>query len=192
MTTLFLIFVVLVVFHFIVEGIIAPSERSKIRLQLFALRDEIRMTKIDYGNTFNNELYDHLEAHANKSIHLLHNYNIIGIWRAIRAETRDNELLRQVNERINRFYALLNDSAVPNLKTLHVKSLWNTFKGFLFNSLGWLPYFVVPILVVALVLLATSMIKRVKKRCRFMVTGLLEMPDRDFQQHFPNSPTGSA
>ena len=59
MTILFLIFVVLVVFHFIVESVVAPSERSKIRWELFALRDKIRMLKIEHGHGLDNELYDH-------------------------------------------------------------------------------------------------------------------------------------
>lgn len=156
MTTLFFIFVVLVIFHFIAEGIIAPSERSKIRLELFSLRDRIRMAKIDYRQEFDNELFDHLQDHTNKSIHLLHNYTIFGLLSAFKAERKNDPLFEKVKIRMDRFYGLLRDSKVPKIEVIHFKSLLYTFKGFAYNSLGWLPYVAIPFVAVSLVMMLTS------------------------------------
>ncbi|MCC7307708.1 MAG: hypothetical protein IT173_09080 [Acidobacteria bacterium] len=189
MTVIFLIFVGLVVYHFIIEGIIAPSERSKIRLKLFGLRDQVRMAKIAYKHEFDNELYDHLQAHANKSIHLLHNYNIVGLWSALRAERRKEPLSKTVAERMSRFYRLLEQSTVPELGVLHLKSLFFTVLGFIFNSLGWLPYIVIPVVIGGLTLFATRMVQTVRRKGSNLITGLLEMPEGEFRRHFPNTPT---
>ncbi len=187
MTILFLIFLVLVVYHFVVESIIAPSERSKIRLELFALRDQIRMAKIEYGHNFDNELYDHLQSHTNKSIHMLHHHNIVGAWQAIRSMATKDDLYKRVIERQNRFNDLLENTAVQGLEDIHGKTMWELFKGFLFNSLGWLPYVSIPLLIGAFVLFATSMFASARKRFSNAATGLLEMPDGEFRRFFPSA-----
>lgn len=187
MTTLFLIFVALAVFHFVVEGIIAPSERSKIRLQLFGLRDEVRMAKIEHKHELDNELFDHLQSHANKSIHLLHNYNLVGLFQTIQAKRRNDSLYRTMKARMARFDSLVDGSKVPGMREMHLRSVLYTGKGFFYNSLGWLPYVAVPILAGSAALVLTSMFKRAQKRCVAWLTGLLEMPEGDFRRYFPSS-----
>lgn len=189
MTTLFVIFLLLVVAHLIMEGIIAPSERSKVRLDLFALRDEIRSAKIDYPHEFSDELYDHMQSHVNKSIHLLHNYNIVGLIQAIRLERKNPK----VDERMKRFYDQLYKSNVPGLFRIHLNSLLCTGLGLVLNSVGWAIYFFFPILIssvafIALYLFLTRAFSSIKERCGRLIAAILEIPDYLFTRFFPTVP----
>jgi hypothetical protein len=187
MTTLFLIFVALVVLHFIIEGIIAPSERSKVRLELFALRDRVRHTKIDNPVEFDDELYDHMQEHVNRSIHLLHNYNLAGVFRAIWADYKKEPSWLEADAKAARFYELLGESKVEGLDVIHRSSMFFTLTGAIFNTLGWLPYVFIPGILVWLTLFATRMFKSVRVFCRTRLTALLEMPDPIFEETFPSS-----
>lgn len=187
MTILFLIFVVVVVLHFVIEGIIAPSERNKIRLELFTLRDEVRRTKIEAGREFNDELYDHMESHVNKSIRLLHNYNIVGLFQAIRESRKDSDMFKKAKQRTARFYELLGQSSIPRVDAMHVRNLIYTLKGSFFNSLGWLPYLTLPLLMILGVILVTRMYGKVRRWCGFAITSILELPERTFDRLFPGT-----
>lgn len=187
MTTLFFVFVILVVAHFILEGIIAPSERCKVRLNLFALRDEIRNRKIEYGNAFDDDLYEHMQAHTNKSIHLLHNYNIVGLFRAYRRKQHD----ARIAERMEHFYELLYASEVPGLAGIHLKSLLYTGKGLILNSAGWIIYLsplLIAIAFLALLLFVTNAYRKGKEKCGKLLTALLELPENMFNRYFPAPP----
>jgi hypothetical protein len=186
MITLFFIFLVLVIVHFILEGIIAPSERSKIRLDLFALRDEIRRAKIEYGSEFNDELFSHMQSHTNKSIHLLHNYNIVGFYQGIRNEKAHQQAIA----RVDRFYELLFESNNPELQKFHIRNVLYTVKGLLVNSAGWGIYFF-PFFVLAFAAYMVQKVVRSKalsainSRIGRFIAGILELPEALFVRLFP-------
>jgi len=46
----------LAVYHFVYEGILAPSFRLKLRFELFELRDELRKLKISHAEDLRDEI----------------------------------------------------------------------------------------------------------------------------------------
>lgn len=173
-TALFFIFVALVVFHFVYEGIIAPSWRFEQRMKLFAIRDEIRLLKIDLGEAFDDEVYDHLQEGMNKQIALLHNINISGVISAIRLVTGNRELTRKLEEIESR----VRNSEIARVKELYNKTLPMSFASALgINSGGWI-FYAVP-LFVFMVITSVAMVKIVR-----FVNKLTEVPDDKLKEAF--------
>lgn len=138
-TVLFFIFIILVVFHFIYDGIIAPSLRHEIRLELFELRDRLRMLKIEYNKQLSDELFAEIQDTINKQIRILHEINIIGIIEAIQFSHNNSE----IDAKINRFESLLNDCELKEIREIYQENAFVFIKAIAANSGGW-AIFVIP------------------------------------------------
>lgn len=159
-TTLFFIFVILVVFHFIYDGIIAPSLRHEIRLELFELRDRLRMLKIEHNEQLSDELFAELQDTINKQIRILHEINILGVIEAIQFSRNNNEM----DAEIRNFETLLNNCELEEIKDISNKTAFAFMKAIAANSGGW-AIFVIPVALIGLVsLVAIGRIMRLMWR----------------------------
>jgi hypothetical protein len=63
------VFAALVLWHFVYEGIVAPTFRMEKRYQLFELRDELRMAHIRGGDRFPKKHFEYMQDSLNGLIH---------------------------------------------------------------------------------------------------------------------------
>lgn len=68
MTILITIIMVVTIWHWVMDGIWAPSARWEIRLKLFRLRDELRSLKMSLGEEFKDEEFEAMEGIINNGI----------------------------------------------------------------------------------------------------------------------------
>lgn len=87
-------------FHFIYEGIVAPSLRMKLRNKLFALRDELRSIKILGLAKDDEQAFWLVHEGINSYINRLPNLTIYGRHKAMAAYREDAELRTRVEKRL--------------------------------------------------------------------------------------------
>ena len=104
MTTLLAILIVLTFWHFVWDGILAPSYRADYRFRLFALRDQARELKIQ--STITGLEFRYLEDSLNTAVIVLSSLTITGLISFRRAVQNDPKLKHYVEERM----AFLNSS----------------------------------------------------------------------------------
>jgi hypothetical protein len=125
MVTIFFILVALAVFHFIYEGILAPSYKFTARLKLFRLRDELRLIKIENPETLTDELFSEIQETLNRQIHYFDRFNVVNVIRAYKSIKGDAEL----DQRVWIFNEWLKDCPIPEVREIHTKSMalfWET------------------------------------------------------------------
>jgi hypothetical protein len=172
MTTVFFIFVGLVIFHFFWEGIIAPSVRMEIRYELFKMRDSIRMLKIQHDEKFDDQLFYSLQRMLNHGIALLHHATIMDFYR-IYKNTDPHKL--EIN--VERQEKLIRDCPISEVQDIWKRTVGITVLALIVNSGGWLVYIVPPILL----WFGYSSVKR----CVKLLFGLSE---NEVNQLFPPRP----
>jgi hypothetical protein len=168
------------VLHFIYESIIAPSLRLKLRFELFALRDELRLLKIDCGHRLDDRLFDHLQASLNTLIRVLPRMDLTTLA-AVKRELRTNP---QVREQVEARSKVLDECGIPKLREIRSRSLQVAAKAFAVNGGGWGIY-LLPLL---LPLVSYAGIRKAIK-----ASLLLSEPDLNkvapFSRHHAASPT---
>jgi hypothetical protein len=172
MKILILLFVVAGIWHYLYEGIIAPSIRLHLRNRLFALRDEIRDLKISGIDAADEKAFWFVHDGINNFINRL---PFLTIERAkiLTTEYAHNELLRKT----------LDEHRDAVLKTKN-KGIHNVFlktnsvieKAFITNMGGWFIY-IVPI---ALILAAMSKLSS-------FATELIVAPTKDVERLIPST-----
>ena len=91
--------VLLALFHFVYESILAPSFRMKLHFELCALRDELRRLNWTRGRELTRDYYAYLDEALLSLDSMLHRFDV-GTLTAVRQElTRDPELKRAVEQR---------------------------------------------------------------------------------------------
>lgn len=170
MTVLFFIFVALAIFHFVWEGIIAPSTRLEIRYELFKLRDRLRRLKIECNDQIPDELFGILQRSINTEIRMLHNADIASLYEANKKFGDDKELLAEMNK----IEKLIEECPIAEVKEIRDKSIWVLFVGFLVNCGGWAIY-IIPMFIV---LLSYGTVKLLIKK-------LVGLSDNDLNNMFP-------
>ncbi|MGH8330614.1 MAG: hypothetical protein ACRER3_22985, partial [Pseudomonas fluorescens] len=65
MTYAVLSFMFLAFVHFVFESILAPSFRLKLRFEIFALRDELRLLKIECESSLHDKHFEYLQSSLN-------------------------------------------------------------------------------------------------------------------------------
>jgi hypothetical protein len=122
--------------HFVYESILAPSFRLELRFQLFELRDEVRLLKIDNLLSKSNEPefvdghFGYLQDSINALICILYRYDLAAIWAIIGQINRDSAL-RQRAETRARF---LDDCELPAVLSIRKKQLNIAAKVLAVNS----------------------------------------------------------
>ena len=169
---LILIAAVLCLWHFVWEGIVAPSLRMQIRDRIFALRDELRNRIIDGDPASADRAFDYLQEIMNTSIVYLSAADPVSLYMAKRAFARDENFRLESEKRLQVIEA--NDVARDISKRL------NRLYGdaFLVNSGGWFIY-LIPLLL-TLVLFSTII---------DFFRQILALPTSRIQQAMPSPPT---
>ena len=129
-------FALLALFHFIYEGILAPSFRMKLRFDLCALRDELNRLKRDSGAAFDDERFCHLHDSLTALIATLHRFDVSTLL-AVSQEIGRNPELREKVERRER---MLDTCGVPELRDLRRRSLVIATRALAVNHGGWCIY----------------------------------------------------
>lgn len=123
-----IIIFIIVLFHFIYEGIIAPSERDYIRYSLNACMDEIKIMKIQ-DKTFSDTLYNEFKTKISYGLVCL---NDVSIYHIIK------------NYFLNKRYIFNQDglsySNIEKLKKINYNINKSLFCLSIINSIGWIAY----------------------------------------------------
>jgi hypothetical protein len=174
MSYFLIIFLLLCAYHFILDGIIAPSFRLSIRYKLFALRDELRRVKIEQGEKLDDSVFQISDEAMCRSINNLSNLTIYSLFMN-KKHIKANENLRQeLNQRI---------SKIENCKNLRIKELNDraavySAKALLVNSWAWALY-LFPIVIVLLILIQLGFFVF---KMNSWVRDLCFSPNREFDQ----------
>lgn len=155
---------VLVVYHFVFESILAPSWRLSIRYRLFALRDELRMLKIEHRDQLDDKHYHHLQDSINSIIYLLPKIEVVMVAHIKQSIEQDVELKKRLEAR----QKVLDDCAFPIMVDIRKRSINLTIEALAANSAGWSAY-IVPFL------LLSGVYKSIEPRVRALVS--LSDPD---------------
>lgn len=123
-------------FHFIYESILAPSFRLELRFELFKLRDEVRLLKIDNLSSNANEPefvdrhYGYLQDSINSLISILCRYDLAAIWTITSQINRDEALRERVAARAR----LLDNCELPTVLSMRKRQLDIAGKALAVNS----------------------------------------------------------
>ena len=129
------------VYHFVYEFLIAPTLLQKASFRLFQLRDEIRRRKIREVDDFSNETYFFLEDSINSAIDNLQCFTLSFLLES-RKKLQHSEDLRHQLAEMNR---MLDQD--PQARRIYVSMLRSVLNAFAINSGGWLPY-LFPVLII--------------------------------------------
>ena len=138
MSTLILIAMVLVLVHFVYEKIILPSIRLHLRYRLFELRDQLRKIIIEEGRTERDKAFIYLQDGISVLLNRLPEITLSLNWQISKELQTNEELKRQIEERIN----LINQSGNTRLLELHKETNQVIEKTFLANMGIWFVYLV--------------------------------------------------
>src|SRR5437016_3219603 len=113
LATLFIIFGLIALFHFIYQGIILPSIRQRLRYRLFELRDRLRTLNIRHKNDLQQEVFDYLQRSINNTIKYLHRIDLELIVTS-RAIVKDKD----VDEFIKKHNAMLDNCDIDEVRDI--------------------------------------------------------------------------
>lgn len=135
-TIIFFVAVGIATFHFIYEGILAPSLRLSLRFRIFRLRDELRRFAVGPEPRIADEEFRRHQERLNNAINILRHINVVDVIEASRALERDTKLLEETKTRV----ALLEKS--ESREAVHIYQQTNEI---LLNALwiscgGWFLY----------------------------------------------------
>lgn len=142
MTTFFLILVALAFFHFVYEGIIAPSLRFDLRFRLFALRDELRAAKLRHPHEVDGEAFHYLQRSINNTLRHMGFVSLKMVFSVRHLTDRDQEIM----ERLERVHRKIDNCPVVEVKAIRDRYRWLIGYAFLVNSGGWAIY-LLPVIV---------------------------------------------
>lgn len=130
MSVLVAVILLLALAHFIYESILAPSFRLEIRYQAFALRDDLRLLKMELGDALDDKHYEYLQDSINTIISNLARFDAVTLGLSERVYNRDPEFRKRVDERAR----FLEDCAIPEVGTLRRRNIALAEKAILVNS----------------------------------------------------------
>jgi hypothetical protein len=154
-------------YHFIYEGILAPSFRLELRFELFRLRDEVRQLKIESSDALLDKHFNYLQDSINALISFLYKFDFATLLLAEAESRRNPAFKKRVEERAR----ILDDCNIQRARDIRKKSLVIAAKALVINS-GACILYLIPI---ALVLSGYSAIK---SRIRLFAS----FSDKDFER----------
>lgn len=172
MKTLILLFLIAATWHFVYEGIIAPSIRLHLRNRLFVLRDELRLAHIDGISQIDEKAFWFVHNGINNFLNRLPSLTLERA-RALAYEYEKNTKLRHILEEHVNAVKRSNNQRILEVfqKTNSVIEL-----AIITNMGGWFIY-IVPI---ALVLSAMNKLSR-------LASELVVAPSKDVERFLPNA-----
>jgi hypothetical protein len=164
--------------HFVYESILAPSFRLELRFELFELRDEVRLLKINNlssnGPEFVDEHYGYLQDSINALICILYRYDLAAIWTITDQINRDEALRQRVEARAR----LLDDCELPAVLSMRKRQLIIAAKALAVNSGPMLLLLLAPAL-------ALRGYKAVRGKIRGEIKTSLTVPGTDLKRCIP-------
>jgi hypothetical protein len=130
------LFGLLVLWHFVIEGIIAPSTRATIRLRLFALRDELRRLRLNGAAT--EDEFEEAQRIINNTIRLAPSIDAFMLVQWEMKLKADKEFAERVERRRLNF----EKTASEEVKKLVKKAYMIGGDAVRVNSMGWVVYLV--------------------------------------------------
>ncbi len=122
--------------HYVWDGIIAPSLRAEYRFKLFALRDRLRELK--YQERIDVDLFEFLEESINTTIRFLPSFSIASLAESRRMIEHDPELSRRIEERLNR----VQQSSNPEIKSILLGIVDIGYRTLTANSGSWYAFLI--------------------------------------------------
>ena len=123
--------------HFVYESILAPSIRLELRFELFRLRDEARLLKINNLSSnaagepeFADEYYGYFQDSINALLCILYRYDLATIWTITDQVNRDEALRNRVEARAR----ILDDCELPAVLSMRKRQLTIAAKALAVNS----------------------------------------------------------
>jgi hypothetical protein len=138
------VLLVVALYHFICESILAPSMRLKLRVELFVLRDRVRSLKIESPESFKDRHFHYLQDSLNNLIALLARFDCATLARIEAEMKRHPEMRRHAEERSRTF----DDCDLEDARVIRYESLKIASAALVVNSGGWLIYVIPPLAVV--------------------------------------------
>jgi hypothetical protein len=143
LTVMFFLLIVLVAYHFVYEGIVAPSLRLRLQFRLYALRDRLRTFKIEEPHAVSDSDFRLIEDGLNNAINLLSCISLSMLYQTRKAVRKKERWVREANQRVNRAEQCPHEG----LRQIDKKATNILFEGLIINSGGWYIY-VLPIVLV--------------------------------------------
>jgi hypothetical protein len=172
MNIIVLLLLGIALWHFIYDGIVAPSIRFNLRNNLFALRDELRVIKIEGLDHNDEKAFWFVHNGVNNFINRLPLLTLIRVLN-ISSECDKNPKLQDVISK--------HEQTVKNVKNRRINDIFEETNhilkiAFIVNMGGWFIY------IVPIVLLATFM-----KKLSKITIELVTSPTRDIDRFIPCS-----
>lgn len=145
MATTFYILLILGLWHWVYEGIIAPSLRHTLRYKFFDLRDQLRFMYFKGLNENEERAYHLLDGAVCRSIQAIPFINLGNYFRI--KNTVNTEQLR---EEIRESQAIVSNSDNDLIKDIDRKISRYTGEALVINHGGYLPYLIIPLVLVIL------------------------------------------
>lgn len=164
MTYLILTILFFVTFHFVYEGIIAPSLQRTLRNSLFSIRDELRSLKIDGLSEVDEKAFWLVHEGVNSYINRLPYLTILGRRAASKAYRNDANLRARVEKRIE----ILNSCKNEDINRILKKASIVVKNAFIVNMGGTFVY------IVPVAFLVTTL-----KSLKVLAKSLVLTPEKD-------------
>lgn len=140
MSYLFLALLLLALFHFAYESIVAPTFRLQIRHQLFELSEDLKLLKQRHQRKEGEKIFHYLQDAVNNLSNTINRFEVVEVAQAITRVEKDKELRQRLEARVK----ALDSCEVPEIKALWKKIAKRAIKIIEVNSGGWF-FYLVPI-----------------------------------------------
>jgi len=174
MSTLFIILIIMAIFHFTYEGIFLPSLRLKLRYELFGLRDKLRRLKVAEGDKIDESVYHLIQNGIHTTINLLPIANMSLMSRTVQEIQSNANLRKTVRER----HALIENCQIGEVKEIYEGNKDILTKAFVINSIPLLIYFF-PLSILTVVVIA--LFTKVKRIFNYLIS-LTYYPQGDVEK----------
>ena len=138
-------FLVVALYHFVYESIVAPSLRLKLRFDLFVLRDRVRSLKIENPEGFQDKHFHYLQDSINTLLALLARFDFATLSRIETEIKRDPAMQKRAEERSR----ILDDCQLEEARKIRHQTLRLASVALALNSGGWFVYIVPTLAIVA-------------------------------------------
>ncbi len=135
MSVLFIILLLMCVWHFVIQAIFIPNQAHDSKYKLYALRDRLRRLYID-GKIEKSE-FQNLDEFASKAIKLYRNVTLFDI---IFTKTPKEKRESRSSKQLKTIFNCQDEDYIQVRNGMFTVSFKNAFH----NSLGWLPYVIIP------------------------------------------------
>lgn len=165
MAYLLVIIFILSIYHIYYECIIALSERQNLRYELFKLRDNLRMIKINEGDKYKDDVFYTLDLMLSKAISDIRIFNVFNFLQFLILEKKDYKLHSSHTQVLEK----LNQCNIKEVKEIERELNEKIFKAIAINNGGLLPYIIAPFIIIQFLILIVGMKEKATKYCKSQI-----------------------